>query len=67
MGRKSMLTDEEKGQIKAFKEFGLSNREIGRRLKRHHDVVARYLSLYHASRSTANWLQENNIATLKWP
>ena len=44
MGRKSMLTDNEKGQIRAFNEVRLSNREIGRRLDRHHDVIARYLA-----------------------
>ena len=44
MGRKSMLTDDEKGQIRAFHEIGLSNREIDRRLGRHNDVIARYLS-----------------------
>jgi IS30 family transposase len=43
MGRKSCLTDEEKGQIKAFNDIGLSNREIGRRLGRNHVVIGRYL------------------------
>nr|CAD2203391.1 unnamed protein product [Meloidogyne enterolobii] len=44
MGRKSMLTNEEQGQIKAFHDIGLSNREIGRRLGRDHGVIARYLA-----------------------
>ena len=44
MGRKSGLTDIEKGQIRAFHEVGLSYREIGRRLHRHHVVVSRYFA-----------------------
>lgn len=44
MGKKSSLNDDEKGQIRAYHESGLSNREIGRRLGRSKDVVAQYLS-----------------------
>lgn len=37
------LTEYEKGQIQAFHQSGISNREIARKSKRSHDVVNKYL------------------------
>jgi len=44
MVRKSLLTENEKGQIRAFHQVGLSNREIARRLGRCHEIVGKYLA-----------------------
>lgn len=43
MSTRSCLTEKEKGQILAFKEQNLSNREIGKKIGRHHTVIGRFL------------------------
>lgn len=43
MSQQFRLTDVQRGQILAFKESGLSFREIGRRIGKNHSVVSRFL------------------------
>lgn len=44
MAKKRFLSDSEKGQIRAFKEEGLSNREIARRIGRSSTVVDNFVT-----------------------
>uniref|UniRef100_A0A914QSI0 Tc3 transposase DNA binding domain-containing protein n=1 Tax=Panagrolaimus davidi TaxID=227884 RepID=A0A914QSI0_9BILA len=43
MPKAKSLSDYEKGQINAFHQQGLSDRKIGRRIKRSHQLVAAFL------------------------
>lgn len=43
MPRGKYLSDVEKGKILAFSEEGLSLREIGRKLNRHHVTIGNFL------------------------
>ena len=55
MGRGKPLNDREKGQIIAFHNMGLSNREISRRIERSLNVVNHFLQLkekYGTKKST---------------
>lgn len=45
MAKGARLNDEEKGRIKAYKEEGLSNREIAQRIGRSHDVINKFVRL----------------------
>lgn len=45
MGRGLALNDKEKGQIMAYKEERLSNREIGRRIGRSVNIVNNFIRL----------------------
>lgn len=45
MGKKPALSDAERGRISAYKELGLSNREIGRRIGRSLNVVNNFVRL----------------------
>ena len=45
MGRKPALSDVEKGQILAYKDDGLSSREISRRINRSPSVVSHFFKL----------------------
>lgn len=55
MGRAKPLSTEERGKITAYKECGLSNREISRRLKRSSTVIDNFVKLgqnYNSKKST---------------
>ena len=43
---RKQLTEFEKGKIVAWSEEGVSNKEIGRRLKRTHHTIGRFLKLF---------------------
>lgn len=58
MGRRKSLSKEEIGSIKAYKDCGLTNREIGAKLDRSHNVINNYFKL--KKNYGKNWQSQGN-------